>query len=41
MSFILGALAMLAVLTFLPPHLAARPSELLRSIVGRFRSGAD
>ncbi len=41
LSFLLGSLAMLVVVTFAPPHIAARPSELLRSLVGRFRSSAD
>lgn len=31
LNFILGALAMLAAVTFLPPRYAAKPSEWLRA----------
>lgn len=41
MNFLLGALAMLAVVTFLPPEYAAKPSEWLRSVVASVKSALN
>ncbi len=37
MSFLLGALAMLALVTFAPPAIAAKPSEWLRAAIAWIR----
>lgn len=36
-NFLFGALAMLALITFAPPHIAAKPSEWLRAAWHKIR----